>query len=47
MPEDVLAPPNLPCAWDREIQRLRRRGIGPEALAQGLGGTAAGLFGVG
>lgn len=39
--------PNLPYAWDREIQRLTRMGIRPEALAQVLGGTAAGLFGVG
>lgn len=37
--------PNLPYAWDREIVRIARRHR-EESLAQVLGGTARGLFGL-
>ncbi len=39
--------PNLPYAWDREVVRIARLGVGEEKLAAVLSGTARGLFGVG
>jgi len=39
--------PYLPYAWDREIRRIAGLGIKEERLAQVLGGTARGLFGIG
>jgi predicted TIM-barrel fold metal-dependent hydrolase len=36
--------PNIPYAWDREIVRLARMGLGDDALAQIVGGTARALF---
>jgi len=38
--------PNLPYAWDREIRRLRVRGLKDVALAQLLSGTACALYGL-
>lgn len=37
--------PNLPYAWDREVSALVGAGLGEEALARVLGGTARELFG--
>lgn len=37
--------PNLPYAWDRELGKVLRAGLGDEALAALLGGNAAALFG--
>jgi predicted TIM-barrel fold metal-dependent hydrolase len=37
--------PSIPFAWDRELTRLARAGLGEEALASVLGGTARALFG--
>jgi predicted TIM-barrel fold metal-dependent hydrolase len=39
--------PNLPYAWDREVRRIARLGLGEEALARVLGGTARAFFGIG
>jgi len=37
--------PNLPYAWDREVQALAAAGLGEEALGRVLAGTARELFG--
>jgi hypothetical protein len=37
--------PNLPYAWDREVKKIAAHGLGEEALAAVLGGTAKALFG--
>jgi hypothetical protein len=36
--------PNIPYAWDRELRRLAAAGLGDEALASVLGGTAREFF---
>lgn len=38
--------PNIPYAWDRELVRLAERITDEGVLAQVLGGTARGLFGI-
>jgi predicted TIM-barrel fold metal-dependent hydrolase len=37
--------PNIPYAWDRELQRIVRLGLPEEELAALLGGTAADFYG--
>jgi predicted TIM-barrel fold metal-dependent hydrolase len=36
--------PNLPYAWDREVRRIAKLGLGPDALELVLGGSARALF---
>lgn len=38
--------PNLPYAWDREVQRVARLDIPEESLASVLSGTTRGLYGI-